>query len=256
MDQETVERLLIGPVADTQGGPEVLVQLLAAVRAAPYPHELSGEDAALQAFRRARAGSPVAPAPRPERRLLAGLLTAKVALAALLATATGGVALAAVTGTLPGPLRNQPDSTPTASTGSSPSRTSDPDASPRPGGSPTARPGRSASLKRLCTSYRDEAGGNPHKALASPRFADLVTAAGGPDEVAGYCDRLLGKGGKPGGSDAGGTKRPGPEPSDRVTDRPESTPSTPAVTVTPTSRPGGTADTPNSRPASVGPPQR
>ncbi|MGW5672265.1 hypothetical protein ACWEVO_30740, partial [Micromonospora sp. NPDC003776] len=92
MDQETVERLLVGPVADAQGGPEVLVRLLAAVRAAPHPHELTGEGAALQAFRLARAGSATVLVSRPERRLLTSLLGAKVALAALLAAATGGVA--------------------------------------------------------------------------------------------------------------------------------------------------------------------
>ncbi|RNM01188.1 hypothetical protein EFE23_03380 [Micromonospora solifontis] len=254
MDQETVERLLIGSVADAPGGPEVLVRLLAAVRAAPHPHELTGEAAALQAFRLARAGSPVVPASRPERRWLTGLLGAKVALAALLAAATGGVALAAATGTLPGPLGHGPDTTPSAGAGSHPSRPSGPDASATPGADRTARPGNSASLTGLCNSYRNEPGGNAHKTLESPRFAELVTAAGGRDEVAGYCDRLLGERGKPSASNAGGTKRPDPRPSDDGTGQPKHTPSTPAVTVTPTSRPSEAAD-PANRPASVGPTQ-
>ncbi|MFR9780753.1 hypothetical protein ACL02O_32505 [Micromonospora sp. MS34] len=251
MDQETVERLLVGPVADAQDGPEVLVRLLAAVRAAPHSHELSGEGAALQAFRLARAGSTPVPATRSQRRILTGLIGAKVALAALLAAATGGVALAAVTGTLPGPLGHDPATTPSAGTDGRPTPTSGPSAIPD--ANQTDRPGGAASLTGLCTAYLDEPGGDRRKALESPRFAELVEAAGGQDEVAGYCDRLLDERDAPNGSTTGATKRPDSAPSGRVTGRPERTPSAPAVIVTPTSRPAGPAV---NQPASVGPTQR
>ncbi len=252
MDQETVERLLVGAVADAQDGPEALVRLFAAVRAAPHPHELSGEGAAVQAFRMARAGS--VPVSRPRRGFLTNLLGAKVALATLLTAATGGVALAAATGTLPGSSGHDPAITPSASIGNGPTPTSDPDASATPGASPTDRPGGAASLRGLCTAYRSEPGGNRREALKSPRFAELVTAAGGRERVAGYCAGLLNGQGGPNGSTAGGTKRPDTEPSDRVTGQPDRTSSAPAVTVAPaTSRPAGPAV---NQPASVGPTPR
>ncbi|TDC71884.1 hypothetical protein E1193_28585 [Micromonospora sp. KC606] len=58
LDQETVERLLDDPVVDLRNGPQPLVRLLAAVRAAPRPAELRGEGAAMRAFRGAYAGTP------------------------------------------------------------------------------------------------------------------------------------------------------------------------------------------------------
>ncbi|MFG2057231.1 hypothetical protein ACGFI9_24750 [Micromonospora sp. NPDC048930] len=250
MDQETVERLLVGPVADAQDGPEVLIRLLAAVRAAPHPYELSGESAALQAFRMARAGSAPVPASRSERRFLTRLLGAKVALAALLAAATGGVALAAVTDTLPGPLSHEPATGPSARLGSG-TPTSGPDASATPGASPTDRPGGTAALQGLCTAYRAEPGESRGRALESPRFADLVAAAGGREKVTGYCDRLLDGPGAPSSANPGETKRPDAEPNGRPTGRPDRTPSTPAVTVTPTGRAGDAANLPTS----VGPTQ-
>ncbi|MCW3839049.1 hypothetical protein ONA70_02930 [Micromonospora yasonensis] len=252
MDQETVERLLVGPVAHAPDGPEVLVQLLAAVRAAPRPHELSGEAAALQAFRLARAGSAPVLAARPGRRFLAGLLGAKVALAALVAAATGGVALAAVTGTMPGPLGRDPATTPGTSTTSGPAPTSGPSASGTPGANRTDAPGGTPALAGLCIAYRSEPDESRRQALESPRFAELVTAAGGREKVASYCNRLLDRPGKPSGSTGGETKRPDAEPSGRVTGKPERTPA-PAVTVTPTSQPSGPAGPAGNQPASIGP---
>ncbi|MEV1147837.1 hypothetical protein AB0I76_30040, partial [Micromonospora sp. NPDC049799] len=67
MDQETVERLLGGPVDDAPDGPRSLVVLLSAVRAAPQVGELAGEAAALDAYRRARSGAPLG-VPRTARR--------------------------------------------------------------------------------------------------------------------------------------------------------------------------------------------
>ncbi|MFD0786716.1 hypothetical protein ACFQZ8_22690, partial [Micromonospora azadirachtae] len=55
MDQETVERLLDGPVDATHAETHPIVPLLLAVRAEPQPHEFDGESAALMAYRRALA---------------------------------------------------------------------------------------------------------------------------------------------------------------------------------------------------------
>ncbi|MGR6318348.1 hypothetical protein Q2K19_01065 [Micromonospora soli] len=245
MDQETAERLLGGPTVDAQDGPEVLVQLLAAVRAAPHPHELSGEGAALQAFRMARAGS-VPAAARPERRLLTSLLAAKLALAALLAAGTGGVALAAVTGALPGPFGTGGATTTPSGGDDRPSSTGDPGGSPTPA-APTARPGSLAALAELCTAYRAQPGEDRRGSLETPRFADLVAAAGGREKVPGYCNQLLDGRGSPGGPNPGPTKRP------QTTRGPDRPPSAPAGTVAPTTRPAGPTV---NRPATVGPSPR
>ncbi|MEV6799247.1 hypothetical protein AB0M91_13005 [Micromonospora rifamycinica] len=62
LDPEAAERLLSGPAT----GPEVgLGALLAALRAAPTPAELRGEQAVMSAFRAARSGRrrPASPGP-------------------------------------------------------------------------------------------------------------------------------------------------------------------------------------------------
>ncbi|MEU8050287.1 hypothetical protein [Micromonospora haikouensis] len=223
MDQETVERLLAssvgGPVASSvgspRGGPEPLVRLLAAVRAAPRPDELRGEGAALHAYRLARAGAtaPV-PAARTRPSLLAGLLSAKAALAALAIAATGGVALAATHGALPQPLggAGEPAGAPAngqAAPSGSAGRTAG-----SPGGirDPRVPP---APLVVLCHRLRAEA--TADHALAEPRYADLVSAAGGRDRVLSWCAEALA---------ASGPAAPTPTPM-------------PTPTPTPTGRSGG-----------------
>lgn len=245
MDQETVERLLAGPLADPQDGTEVLVRLLAAVRAAPRPHEFGGEAAALQAFRAARAGAAASPAARPRRR--PRLPGARLALAALLATAGGGgVALAAVTGTLPAPLgsdehRVSPGAG-DAGRPDSPAPSRPP--SPAPAGRPSGGPGGpAAALPGLCTAYQATSAADRRQVLETPRFADLVDAAGGPDRVGDYCARLVDRPGTPAREQS---KHPA------STGRPSHTRTASAVPATPTARP----DQPTAnRPATAGSPR-
>lgn len=250
MDQETVERLLVGPVADPPDGPEALVRLLTAVRAAPRPHELTGERAAMEAFRTARAGSVPMAASRPERRILAGLLSAKVALVALLAAAaTGGVALAAATGALPGSLGGADDGTtaPSASADGRPTPTGGPSLSPTADAGASASPIGSPALVGLCTAYRKIDDGNRKRELEGPRFAELVSAAGGREKVPGYCDRVLDPGDNEGGRTVDPSGRPGGEPTGRVTGRPDRTPPTPDTREGATERatgPSGNLSTP------------
>ncbi|MGC5021048.1 hypothetical protein [Micromonospora sp. DT47] len=232
MDQETAERLLGGPVVDPQGGQEPLVALLAAVRAAPRPAELRGENAAMHAFRSARAGAPL---PMPTRTAqpgaLARLAGLKVALAALAVAATGGVALAAATGTLPAPPHRpaNPPVTPSAAPGQSSSTT----ARPGPSGAPsTVDPGRSApsaSTVGLCRAYRADAGDNPGRTLDNPAFAALINSAGGRDKVSGYCERVVGEYGTSGKPDTPATGRPAGRPSHSPT-TPAGKPTAPAPT--------------------------
>ncbi|MFL6163678.1 MAG: hypothetical protein ACJ74U_15845 [Jatrophihabitantaceae bacterium] len=120
-----------------------------------------------------------------------------------LAVATGGVAAAASTGHLPGPLPHSnhasevavtavtsaadPSSTPTASDSPSASDSESESAEPT-SAHPSASP--SPSLRGLCTSWL----ARPHlqgKADTNPAFNFLVTTAGGTDAVEAYCTELL-----------------------------------------------------------------
>ncbi|MFG1677117.1 hypothetical protein [Micromonospora sp. NPDC049282] len=234
LDQETVERLLDGSPYGAPAAPPVLVRFLGAVRAAPRPAELDGESAALAEFRAARAAASAAgstadladhqptaasarrqPAgagggadDRPARRF-ATLLGAKVAVAALAATLTGGVALAAATGNLPGDTRGEaPPAGPTtagapATTGSAP--TAHPT---HPATGPTAGAPDLSSPAGLCVAYRAVGEGGRGRALAAPAFAGLVAAAGGPARVPGYCAGLLHGSDSPGAGEADRTGPP------------------------------------------------
>ncbi|SCG60562.1 hypothetical protein [Micromonospora halophytica] len=200
MDQETVERLLVGSVVDPQDGPASLVRLLAAVRAAPHPAELRGEAAAMQAFHRARAGAPLPVRALPARPgVLAGLAGLKLALAALAVAATGGVALAAVTGTLPGqPHRDDPGTRPSAAPATTPSATADTGPSGVPATTDTPPSSPPASILGLCRAFQTEAGDKPKQTLDNPVYRDLVVTAGGRNKVAGYCERAVKDAERPG----------------------------------------------------------
>ncbi|SCL32334.1 hypothetical protein GA0074692_3288 [Micromonospora pallida] len=141
IERETVERLLDGTAVDRRRVPEGLVRLLDAVRAAPLPDELRGEPAAVRAFHTARL-APAHPPPVPPARrgVLVQLLPLKTAVAALAVAATGGMALAAVQGALPNPLR--PTSPlPNTTTDGGPGR-SGPQPSASPDGEPSTPAGR------------------------------------------------------------------------------------------------------------------
>jgi hypothetical protein len=172
LSAENAERLLGGhPV--TAHHAQRLAQRLAAAAAPGFPGELAGEDAATNAFRAAVGTNP---ALSPGRRtmtksaVVAKLLTLKAAAVAVAAVSAGGVALAVSTNVLPNPFTNNPGhSTP------APSHGNGPDATPSP------------SLIGLCTAYLAGAGSDHGKALESPAFTALITAAGGKDQVDAYC---------------------------------------------------------------------
>ncbi|MEU4716906.1 hypothetical protein AB0F73_25085, partial [Micromonospora purpureochromogenes] len=73
--------------------------------------------------------------------------------------------------------------------------------------------------------YRAAAGDNPGRALDNPAFADLVTKAGGRDEVAGYCERVVRDTGAP-ASPSAPPSAVHPTPTERSTGRPSHAPST------------------------------
>ena len=197
-----------------------LAAVLRAAAGPTRPGELAGRQRAMMAFRGARAHH----APFPPRRSmrptgLLQLLTVKAAVVGTLVVGTGGVALAASIGALPNPLRGHP--VPAASADAS-----------HPGGRPAAsdHPGNaapSASLVGLCHAYTAGAGSDHGKALDSPAFQALLTAAGGKANVDGFCAKLLATAAAhPDGESSG---HPGVKPGGQPTGRPTAHPTGPPV---------------------------
>jgi hypothetical protein len=211
------ERLLDG----APGGPPALSRLLAAASAPGRAAELAGEEAAMAAFRVVRSAIPqtvsvrkIAHHERPRvwpKRASLRLLVVGGALTAV--AAAGGVAVAAGVvppEVVPGPLRNLMPIAPADSpTGRNPGRSAGGSSGTANGRSAT-EPGRDgptgsgtpspspANLNGLCHSFQDAAAVNQPAAVADPRFAVLVTLAGGPDKVASYCVKIIDdKNGKP-----------------------------------------------------------
>ncbi|WP_422749615.1 hypothetical protein [Micromonospora sp. WMMD1219] len=193
LDQETVERLLAGRSGDTPSAPPGLAAVLDAVRAAPGTGELDGEAAAVAAFRSARRMR------RSGARFgVPARFGVRLAVTAIAASLTGGVALAA-TGNLPRAVRPAAPPVVTAPP-TPPDRPSPPARSPAPG---TPQPSEPSGL---CVAYRAVAEPDRGHALGTPAFGDLVSAAGGRDRVPDYCAGLLGDDDPPGksGEERGG----------------------------------------------------
>lgn len=215
-DRAESDRLLDAARAGTLPGADAdpLSRLLSAAAGPAAPGEVAGEERALAAFRAARAAAGAAPAaaavaaPRPRRRLRIA-----AALSGLAATAVAGVAFAAVrldsnpepvlppattagpTGpAVTGPSRPAP-STPA---GDASGAASPPASTPVPSGTPSAKarpsapPAGGASMAGHCRAYLAKSERQREKALTKPGFADLVAAAGGPEQVESYCRNLVG----------------------------------------------------------------
>ncbi|WP_433124030.1 hypothetical protein ACQPWW_17875 [Micromonospora sp. CA-240977] len=190
------------PPADPVAG------VLAAAAAPARSGELAGEEAALAAFRAARANPAPSVPHRPGRRRLT---TGAVAwIGAVAATATAGAAFAAVTlDRTPDPVAPAP-----TRTSSSPDRSSTsgertaPPGPPSPGhpssgapvgppspgppspghpSTPGAPPGE---LPGLCRSWQAKKPEQREQALRTRAFERLVAAAGGVAEVPAYCQRM------------------------------------------------------------------
>ncbi|MEU8013156.1 hypothetical protein [Micromonospora parva] len=179
---------------------EPVAALLAAAAGPVRAGELAGEEAALAAFRAARA-DPAAAAPQPTRRRR--LRTGVVAwIGAVAATATAGAAFAAVTRdrapdpVAPAPSSSSPSPQPGASRPEESGRSVAPGL-PSPGASspatatPPAGPTLANQLPGLCRAWQAKKPDQREKALRTPGFHPLVTAAGGPADVEAYCRRLV-----------------------------------------------------------------
>ncbi|MCU1593811.1 MAG: hypothetical protein JWO12_1203 [Frankiales bacterium] len=141
---------------------------------------------------------------------LANLLAAKVLAVTVGAASVGGVAVAAATDSLPDPVQSvahdvagapAPSATEDAQgddateTADAPEATESeaPDAAEAPETAKAAEPQTAAphpNLKGLCQAYGSGNKATHGKALQSPAFTVLITAAGGKDGVAAYCTAL------------------------------------------------------------------
>jgi hypothetical protein len=189
LDRHRAEELLRGgPVAQHEAAR--LAALLRAAGAPAHAEELSGERAALAAFREAAHLDPVPRSRRPSmlKTFLAKVLTVKAAVA-VAGVAVSGVALAASAEVLPNPLAKRP-ATPASHAPAAPSTTgSDRAAGPNERSQgPKKTP--SPSLAGLCKAYAAHPTAGRGKALESRAFTVLVTAAGGADKVDDYCATL------------------------------------------------------------------
>lgn len=202
LNPDDLDQLLDGHSAST----DVLTRLITAARTTGAPADRSGLIDALAAFAAPSSLSAIVAAPH---RSLLKAAVAKIGRAKLLllsgavVAATGGIAVAASTGSLPNPLpgtahTTQPtDGLTQAGTnlpsGPSHSQPTTGDititlSTPSPSES---RESPSPSLAGLCRSWL----ARPHvngKADSSAAFTVLVTTAGGQDSVDAYCTTLLG----------------------------------------------------------------
>jgi hypothetical protein len=255
VDRATAEDLL----GSGTGGPESLSSLLAAARAPAAKHELTCEPVILAEFRSAHLDL-ITPPRRTSmlKTTAAKLLTAKLLAGAALATAaTGGVALAAATNTLPDAVQGAAHDVFNAP---APSDHGKPSQRPSQGkqsatessAAPKATP--SPSLRGLCTAYQAGATSNNGKALNNPAFSALITAAGGTDKVAAYCTTLIGAPsthptGRPSSHPTGKpTAPPTGAHESHPTGEPTTLPTTGHPTGQPTSEPAGPPSTLPSKP--------
>jgi hypothetical protein len=151
--------------------------VLRAAAAPARPGELDGEETAVAAFRSAAS---VRPASLKVR--VAKLLTVKAVAVATAVLSVGGVAVAATTGALPGPLNLS--NGPASADQPAPNRLA-----------PSARPGRPASSPAaLVARCHDFLGRNPadrRHALESGDFRELIAGAGAKERVEDYCGQLI-----------------------------------------------------------------
>ncbi|MET8283017.1 hypothetical protein [Micromonospora sp. NPDC005174] len=203
-------------VTDPDASVDPLAGLLAAAAGPVRPGELAGEEAAMAAFRAARAAPAPAVARRPRRLRLT---TSAVAwLGALAATATAGVAFAAAG------LDKAPDPPPPAVPTSAPPSTTGPAATastgpsgptpsrhPLPSASPSVGTTPDGQVHGLCRAWRAKKPEQREKALRTPAFQRLVTAAGGVAAVEEYCQRLVPET-KPSSPSPAPSAPPGPTP--------------------------------------------
>jgi hypothetical protein len=207
IDRRTVERLLGGDAAGAYSSHPPLASLLAAAAAPGRPGELASESECVATFRAAQ----LAGRPRRDRSMITSVLlrvlTVKAMIVALVTMAAGGAVFAATGHTLSDPLNHRRSVVATRSAGAHVDARR---ARTGTGGSgsssgPTRSHGDtpSSSLAGLCRAYSAGNKAERGKALESPAFTVLITAAGGRDRVDAYCAGLLASPSPSAGNDEG-----------------------------------------------------
>jgi hypothetical protein len=201
-DQDTLERLLEGRLDSGSAPPGYggLARLLAAATAPAAPQELAGERLAVASFVAAMRSTPPTLVPR-RTAVPRKVFTMKAAAAALVAVLSVGGVAAAASGLLPGqasPVADRAPATTGADAaghglgeaavasmgGTAPARSTGgrgQDSAVGPDATAAARAG-------LCRAWQAGQGADHGRRMDSVAFQALVDAAGGADNIAGYCE--------------------------------------------------------------------
>jgi len=173
LDQLLERRL---DAASASAGYGELASLLAAATAPATPDELAGEQAARAEFRAVMPSHPPTLVPR-RAPMPSKLLTVKAAAAALVAILSIGGVAAAATGLLPGQARRVADQA---------SSTTAANAAARGLSKPAVADLDNATLG-LCRAWQAGKSTDNGSRADAPTFQTLAAAAGGSDNIAGYC---------------------------------------------------------------------
>jgi len=201
-DQDTLERLLDSPLdpGSVPPGYGGLARLLAAATAPAAPDELAGQQRALGEFTAVMRSTPPTLSPR-RTAVPRKVFTIKAAAAALVAVLSVGGIAAAATGHLPGqasPVADQAAATTAAADAAAQGLgkaaaanmdgTAPADATEAQGReSPVGPDATAAARAGLCQAWQSGQGDDHGRRMDSVAFQALATAAGGADNIAGYC---------------------------------------------------------------------
>jgi hypothetical protein len=174
-----------------------LARLLAAATAPAAPDELAGEQAARAEFRAVMPSYPPTLVPR-RAPMPSKLLTVKAAAAALVAILSIGGVAAAATGLLPGQARRVADQA---------SSTTAANAAARGLGKPAVADLDNATLG-LCRAWQAGKSTDNGSRADTPAFQTLAAAAGGSDNIAGYCADVTAGGASDHGQERGSAVGP------------------------------------------------
>jgi hypothetical protein len=173
LDQLLERRL---DAASAPAGNGELASLLAAATAPATPDELAGEQAARAEFRAVMRSHPTTLVPR-RVSMPSKLVTVKAAAAALVAVLSIGGVAAAATGLLPGQARRVADQAPSTTAASAAAR----------GLVKAAVADLDNVTQGLCRNWQAGEGTDNSSRADAPAFQALAAAAGGADNIAGYC---------------------------------------------------------------------
>ena len=200
-DQDTLERLLDSPLdpGSVPPGYGGLARLLAAATAPAAPDELAGQQRALGEFTAVMRSTPPTLSPR-RTAVPRKVFTIKAAAAALVAVLSVGGIAAAATGHLPGqasPVADQAAATTAAdaaaqglgkAAAADVGGTAQAGATDAQGRASAVGPDATGAARAgLCQAWQSGQGDDHRRRMDSVAFQALATAAGGADNIAGYC---------------------------------------------------------------------